>query len=72
MLTRFLPEHLPDVEEAVSRQFDHMLFLRCETHGQLDALLDQLGQVEGINQTHTSVVLSLKIDRRSAVGNAPS
>ncbi len=64
-------ERLPEVEEvsAVSGQFDYMVFLRCETHEQLDALLDQLGQIEGINQTHTSVVLSLKIDRRTAVGS---
>ena len=30
-------------------------------------LLDQLGQLEGINQTQTSIVLSRKIDRRSAL-----
>lgn len=63
-------ERLPEVEEvsAVSGQFDYLVFLRCETHEQLDALLDHLGQIEGINQTHTSVVLSRKLDRRSAVG----
>lgn len=61
---------LPEVEEvsAVSGQFDYMVFLRCETHEQLDALLDQIGLIDGINQTHTSVVLSRKLDRRSAVG----
>jgi DNA-binding Lrp family transcriptional regulator len=65
-------ERLPEVEEvsAVSGQFDYMVFLRCETPEQLNSLLDQLGQIEGVHQTHTSVVLSRSIDRRSAVGNA--
>ncbi len=67
-------ERLPEVEEvsAVSGQVDYMVFLRCENHEQLDALLDQLGQIEGVNQTHTSVVLSRKLDRRSAVGATAS
>jgi DNA-binding Lrp family transcriptional regulator len=62
-------ERIPEVEElsAVSGQFDYMLFLRCETPEKLDVLLDQLGQFDGINQTQTSIVLSRKIDRRSAV-----
>lgn len=64
-------ERLPEVEEvsAVSGQYDYLVFLRCETHEQLDALLDHLGQIEGINQTYTSVVLNRKLDRRSAIGN---
>lgn len=69
-------ERMPEVEElsAVSGQFDYMLFIRCITHERLDALLDQIGQIEGIHQTHTSVVLSRKIDRRTAVApvTAPS
>ena len=62
-------ERLPEVEEvwAVSGEFDYMALLRCETPEQLDALLDRLGQIEGIGQTQTSIVLSRKIDRRSAV-----
>ena len=64
-------DRLPEVEEvwAVSGQFDYMALLRCDTPEQLDALLDQLGQIEGINQTHTSIVLSRKIDRRSTVAS---
>ncbi|MGH7463074.1 MAG: Lrp/AsnC family transcriptional regulator [Longimicrobiales bacterium] len=63
-------ERLPEVEEvsAVSGQYDYMVFLRCETPEQLDGLLDQIGLIEGISETHTSVVLSRKLDRRSAVG----
>lgn len=62
-------ERLPEVEElsAVSGQYDYMLALRCETNEQLDALLDRIGLIEGIQHTHTSVVLSRKVDRRSAV-----
>jgi DNA-binding Lrp family transcriptional regulator len=62
-------ERLPEVEElsAVSGRYDYMLALRCETNEQLDALLDRIGLIEGIQHTHTSVVLSRKVDRRSAV-----
>jgi len=58
---------MPEVEEvsAVSGPFDYLVFLRCPTHEQLDALLDRLGQLEGVHQTQTSIVLSRKIDRRS-------
>ncbi|MDM0076300.1 Lrp/AsnC family transcriptional regulator [Variovorax sp. J2P1-59] len=66
-------ERLPEVEElsAVSGQFDYMVFLRCETNEQLDALLDRIGLIEGIQHTHTSVVLSRKVDRRTAVAPPP-
>jgi DNA-binding Lrp family transcriptional regulator len=62
-------ERMPEVEEvwAVSGQFDYMVLLRCDTPGQLDALLDQLGQIDGIHQTQTSIVLSRRIDRRTPV-----
>ncbi|GKS98334.1 Lrp/AsnC family transcriptional regulator [Acidovorax sp. SUPP3434] len=57
---------LPEVEEvsAVSGAFDYLVFLRCTSHEQLDALLDRIGQLEGVHQTQTSIVLSRKIDRR--------
>jgi len=48
----------------------YIVFLRCATNEQLDLILDRLGQMEGINQTHTSIVLSRKIDRRSAIPSA--
>lgn len=59
----------PEVEEvcAVSGSFDYMVLLRCADHAQLDQILDRLGQMEGITQTHTSIILRRKIDRRSAV-----
>ena len=66
-------ERLPEVEElsAVSGQFDYMVFLRCETNEELDVLLDRIGLIEGIQHTHTSVVLSRKVDRRTAVASPP-
>jgi len=61
-------ERMPEVEGAwaVSGEFDYMVQLRCESPETLDALLDRLGQIEGIQRTQTSVVLRRKIDRRSA------
>ena len=62
-------ERLPEVEElcAVSGAFDYLALLCCNTPEQLDRLLDRVGQIEGIHQTHTSIILSRKIDRRSTV-----
>lgn len=58
---------LSEVEEvsALSGQYDYMVFLRCESNEKLDALLDRIGLIDGIQQTYTSVVLSRKIDRRT-------
>lgn len=63
---------LPEVEElfAVSGQYDYIVFLCCSSNEQLDNILDRLGQMEGINQTHTSIVLSHKLDRRSDISKA--
>ena len=60
-------EAMAEVEEvsAVSGPFDYLVFLRCTSHEQLDALLDKVGQLDGVHQTQTSIVLSRKIDRRS-------
>ena len=67
-------ERLPEVEElcSVSGEYDYMVLLRCATHEQLDALLDRIGLVEGVRQTHTAIVLSRKVDRRSAVERPPA
>jgi len=57
---------MAEVEEvsAVSGAFDYLVFLRCANHERLDTLLDTVGQLEGVHQTQTSIVLSRKIDRR--------
>lgn len=63
-------EKMPEVEEvsSVSGPYDYLIFLRCETHEQLDALLDRIGLIDGVKQTQTSIVLNRKVDHRSAVG----
>ncbi len=55
----------PEVETlcAVSGPVDYMLTLRCESTGELDRLLDQIGAIDGVRQTSTSIILTKRIDR---------
>ena len=55
----------PEVKQldSVSGQFDYMALLRAESAERLDALLDRIRALEGVQQTTTSVVLSRRIDR---------
>jgi hypothetical protein len=41
------------------------LTLRCASTEVLDKLLDQIGSMEGVRQTSTSIILSKRIDRSS-------
>jgi DNA-binding Lrp family transcriptional regulator len=61
--------NMPEVQElsAVSGQFDYLAFVRCHSHEQLDQLLDKLGQIDGLQQTTTAIILKRKIDRRNVV-----
>lgn len=63
-LVRLL-EKMPEVETlcAVSGPVDYMLTLRCGSTGQLDRLLDQIGAIDGVRQTSTSIILTKRIDR---------
>lgn len=56
---------LPEVETlcAVSGTIDYMLTLRCPSTGELDRVLDQIGAVDGVRQTSTSIILTKRIDR---------
>lgn len=65
-------QKMHEVEEAsaVSGSFDYIVCLRCATMEELDRTLDRLGQIEGISETHSSVVLSKKLDRRSNSGQS--
>jgi DNA-binding Lrp family transcriptional regulator len=56
---------LPEVETlcAVSGTIDYMLTLRCQSTSELDRLLDQIGTLEGVRQTSTSIILTKRIDR---------
>ena len=60
-----LLQQLPEVETlcAVSGAIDYMLTLRCASTEILDKLLDQIGSMDGVRQTSTSIILSKRIDR---------
>ena len=48
---------------SVSGEFDYIALLRADTTTRLDALLDEIGEIDGVLKTTTSVVLALRIDR---------
>lgn len=48
---------------SVSGEFDYMAVLRAESTMRLDALLDEIGDIEGVIKTTSSVVLALRVDR---------
>ncbi len=56
---------LPELRQlaSVSGEFDYMALLRADTTMRLDALLDEIGEIEGVIKTTTSVVLALRVDR---------
>lgn len=58
-------QQLPETETlcAVSGAIDYMLTLRCGNTEILDKLLDQIGALDGVRQTSTSIILSKRIDR---------
>lgn len=60
-----LLQKMPEVETlcAVSGPVDYMLTLRCQSTGELDRLLDQIGALDGVRQTSTSIILTKRIDR---------
>jgi DNA-binding Lrp family transcriptional regulator len=48
---------------AVSGEFDYLAVLRAPTTQRLDALLDAIGEIDGVLRTTTSVLLAMRIDR---------
>src|SRR5437868_6424611 len=56
---------LPELRQlaSVSGEFDYMAMLRAPTTMRLDALLDEIGELEGVLRTTTSVVLAIRVDR---------
>lgn len=48
---------------TVSGEFDYVAWLRSDSPEQLDQLLDQIGSVDGVEKTTTSIILSSKVDR---------
>lgn len=56
---------LPELRQlaSVSGEFDYMALLRAPTTTRLDALLDEIGEIDGVLRTTTSVVLAIRVDR---------
>lgn len=56
---------LPELRQlaAVSGEFDYLAVLRAPSTQRLDALLDEIGEIDGVLRTTTSVLLAMRIDR---------
>lgn len=56
---------LPEMQwlSSVSGEFDYIAILKAESTARLDQLLDQIGELDGVIKTHTSVVLAVRVDR---------
>lgn len=58
---------LPELRQlcSVSGEFDYIALLRAESTARLDTLLDEIGAIDGVARTTTSVVLAVRVDRRA-------
>jgi DNA-binding Lrp family transcriptional regulator len=56
---------LPELRQlaSVSGAFDYMAVLQAESTVRLDDLLDEIGEIEGVLRTNSSVVLAMRVDR---------
>lgn len=56
---------IPELRQlsSVSGEFDYIAQLVADSTSRLDALLDHIGEMEGVLKTNTSVVLALRVDR---------
>ena len=48
---------------SVSGEYDYMAVLRADSTARLDTLLDEIGDIEGVVKTTSSIVLALRVDR---------
>jgi DNA-binding Lrp family transcriptional regulator len=57
---------LPELRQlaSVSGEHDYMAVLVADSTARLDALLDEIGDLDGVLRTHSSVVLALRVDRQ--------
>lgn len=57
---------MPELRQlcTVAGEFDYIALIRADSAARLDALLDEIGGVEGVSRTTTSVVLARRIDRQ--------
>jgi len=58
---------MPELRQlySVSGEFDYIAQLSAESTARLDALLDEIGEIEGVAKTTTSVVLAVRVDRKA-------
>ncbi len=56
---------IPELRQlaAVSGEFDYLAVLRAPSTQRLDVLLDEIGQIDGVLRTTTSVLLAMRVDR---------
>lgn len=56
---------LPELRQlcSVSGEVDYIALLRAESTARLDGLLDEIGAIDGVVKTTSSVVLALRVDR---------
>lgn len=59
-------ERMPQVEAlyTVSGKIDLVAIMRVRSPSELDAALDRIGALEGVQDTDSAIVLSTKFDRR--------
>lgn len=58
-------DRMPEVQLlcAVSGEYDYIAWLRADSPGRLNDLLDEIGSLDGVERTTTSIILARKIDR---------
>ena len=61
-------ERIPEIQLlcAVSGEFDYVAWVKAINPEQLDHLLNQIGNIDGVMKTTTSIVLARKIDRSAS------
>jgi DNA-binding Lrp family transcriptional regulator len=61
---------IPELRQlcSVSGEMDFLALLHAESPARLDALLDEIGAIAGVQRTTTSVVLARRIDRLAGAG----
>jgi DNA-binding Lrp family transcriptional regulator len=57
---------IPQVQAvyAISGAFDSLAFVEAESTDEIDKVLDEIGAIPGVSRTQSSLVLSVKFDRR--------
>lgn len=75
MMIKTLPRYHREVERAlagitmvqaihaISGEYDIIAMLECEDGSQMNDLIDEVGLLEGVERTTTSVILATKIER---------